>query len=120
MKKIYLLAAGLFATSINVSAMPHDLPFFGINTVMDKCHIEDNDFSYKGEAKTKLTMNKNFVLATCKAEYIVDEENPIEIEGRVEVNTCMIMTKEGRKSGTGGFTVSQGGIVTAICKAPRP
>ncbi len=73
MNKISILTAGLFITSFNVSAMPehqHEAPFLGINPVMEKCHMiaEDDAFAYQGEAKTKLTINKNFVLATCKAE----------------------------------------------------
>mgnify|MGYP007022654806 FL=1 len=113
----------------NINAMPmHEAPFVGINPVMEKCHIiaEDDTFTYQGEAKTKLTINKNYVLATCKAEYIVDYENPIEIEGRVEGIPCMIGIPEwadlevkGHSEGIGGFTASQDGVVTATCKAPR-
>ena len=113
----------------NINAMPmHEAPFVGINPVMEKCHIiaEDDNFAHQGPAKTKLTINKNYVLATCKAEYIVDHENPIEIEGRVEGIPCMIgipgwadLEVKGPSNGIGGFTVSQGGVVTATCKAPR-
>lgn len=138
MKKLLLLGAGLLISAMNVNAMggggDHEAPFVGINPVMEKCHIiaeddesvENDEFAYQGEAKTKLTINKNYVLATCKAEYIVDKENPIDIQGRVEGIPCMIgipgwagLEVKGPSKGTGGFTVSQGGVVTATCKAPR-
>ena len=124
MQKTLLLGAGLLVSAMNINAMPmqHDAPFVGINPVMEKCHIiaEGDEFTYQGGAKTKLTINKNYVLATCKAEYIVDKENPIDIQGRVEGIPCRVMIpKTGKFEGTGGFTVSQGGVVTATCKAPR-
>jgi len=129
MKKLLLLGAGLLVSAMNVNAMPmHEAPFVGINPVMEKCHIiaEYDEFAYQGPAETKLTINKNYVLATCKAEYIVDKENPIDIQGRVEGIPCMVgipgwagLEVKGPSAGTGGFTVSQGGIVTATCKAPR-
>ena len=130
MQKTLLLGAGLLVSAMNINAMPmqHEAPFVGINPVMEKCHIiaEGDEFAYQGGAKTKLTINKNYVLATCKAEYIVDKENPIDIQGRVEGIPCMIgipgwagLEVKGPSTGTGGFTVSQGGAVTATCKAPR-
>jgi len=129
MKKLLLLGVGLLVSAMNVNAMPmHEAPFVGINPVMEKCHIiaEYDEFAYQGPAETKLTINKNYVLATCKAEYIVDKENPIDIQGRVEGIPCMVgipgwagLEVKGPSAGTGGFTVSQGGIVTATCKAPR-
>ena len=129
MKKIFGLGAVLLVSTMNVNAMPqHQAPFVGINPVMNMCHIiaEDESFAHQGPAETKLTINKNYVLATCKAEYIVDEENPIDIQGRVEGIPCMIgipgwagLEVKGPSAGTGGFTVNQGGAVTATCKAPR-
>ncbi|NOR79646.1 MAG: hypothetical protein GQ529_02245 [Methyloprofundus sp.] len=132
MKKIFLLSAGLLVFTMNVNAMPHhdmEAPFVVINPVMEKCNIlaeEDDAFTYHGPAKTKLTINKNYVMATCKAEYIVDKENPIDIQGRVEGIDCMVgipgwagLEVKGPSKGIGGFTVSQGGVVTATCKAPR-
>jgi|GEM_PF-1573455 len=124
MKKMIILGAGLFITAMNVNAMqPHEAPFAGINTVKNMCHIvaEENAFTYKGDAKTKLTINKNYILASCKAEYILDKENPIEIEGRVEGIPCNIKVAGENVPfrGTGGFTVNQGGSVTATCKVPR-
>jgi len=136
MKKLLLLGAGLLVSAMNVNAMGgmggdggHDAPFVGINPVMEKCHIiaeEGDDFEYKGQAKTKLTINRNYVLATCKAEYIMDEETLIDIQGGAEGISCMIgipgkagLEVKGRSFGTGGFTVSQSGVVTAHCKAPR-
>jgi len=130
MKKIsFLLSSMAMLLSANsINAMPmHDAPV-GINPVMERCHIiaEDASFAHQGPAKTKLTINKNYVLATCKAEYIVDPENPIEIEGRVEGIDCMIgipgwagLEVKGPSFGTGGYTVSQGGVVTATCKVAR-
>lgn len=129
MNKILVLGAGLLVSTMNVNAMPqHEAPFVGINPIMNKCHIiaEEGAFAHQGPAETKLTINKNYVLATCKAEYIVDEENPIDIQGRVNGIDCMIgipgwahLEVKGPSAGTGGFTVSQGGVVTAHCKAPR-
>jgi len=129
MKKMLILGAGLFITTMNVNAMPqHDAPFVGINPVMNMCHIiaEDDAFAHQGPAETKFTINKNYILASCKAEYLVDKENPIEIEGRVEGIPCMIgipgwakLEVKGPSFGTGGFTVNQGGSVTATCKVPR-
>jgi len=129
MKMKFLLGVGLLVSAINVNAMPmHEAPFVGINPVMDKCHViaEDDAFTYQGAAETKLTINKNYVLATCKADYIVDEENPIDIQGRVEGIPCMVgipghagLEVRGPSHGVGGFTVNQGGSVTASCKAPR-
>ena len=91
----------------------HEAPFVGINPVMEKYHIlaeEGDEFEYKGEAKTKLTINKNYVLATCKAEYIMDEETLIDIQGRVEGVSCMIgipgkagLEVKGPSFGTGGL-----------------
>ena len=125
-----LLGAGMAITFVNANAMEsHEAPFVGINPLMNMCHIiaEDNVFAYQGPAETKLTINDNYVLATCKAEYIVDEENPIDIQGRVEGIPCRIgipgwagLEVRGPSDGIGGFTVSQGGTVSAKCKAPRP
>ncbi len=124
MKKIHLLAIALTVTSINASAMEHEGPFLGINTMMDMCHMisEDDDFEYRGPSKTKLTMNNNFVLATCKGEYIQDAEMIVP-NGRTQaVPTCRIKVKgvKGTFQGTGGFTVdSEDGTVSANCKAIR-
>jgi len=125
-----ILGAGLFINAMNASAMPmpHDAPFLGINPINSMCHIiaENEAFTHQGPAETKFTINKNYILASCKAEYLVDKENPIEIEGRVEGIPCMIgipgwakLEVKGPSFGTGGFTVSQGGVVTATCKVPR-
>jgi len=127
-----ILGAGLFIAAMTANAMPHhtpEAPFVGINPIMEKCHIiaENEAFAHQGSADTKFTINKNYILASCKAEYLVDKENPIEIEGRVEGIPCMIgipgwanLEVKGPSFGTGGFTVSQGGVVTATCKVPRP
>ena len=129
MRKQIIISAGITLTAMNVNAMEvHEAPFVGINPVMNMCHViaEDSAFAYQGPAETKLTINENYVLATCKAEYIVDEENPVDIQGRIEGIPCRIgipgwagLEVKGPSDGTGGFTVSQGGIVTANCKAPR-
>jgi len=129
MKKIHLLALVLTATSMNVNAMggmgEHEGPFLGINTMKDMCHMisEDNEFSYQGKSETKLTMNKNFVLATCKAEYIQDDEMSVEdVHGRNQVVNCRIKVQgfHGFFEGRGGFTVdADNGQVSANCKASR-
>ncbi len=56
----------------------------------------------------------------------MDEENPIEIGGRIEGIPCKIgipkwagLEVSGHSIGTGGFTVSEGGVVTAHCKVER-
>jgi len=131
MKKIHLLALALTVTSINVSAMgmggnddmEHQGPFLGINTMKDMCHMisEDENFTYMGKSETKLTMNKNFVLATCKGEYIQDGEMMVP-NGRTQVPACRIKVEgfKGTFQGTGGFTVdSEDGTVSANCKASR-
>jgi hypothetical protein len=128
MKKIYLLGIGLLMSSLNVNAMGgqemmNEAPFIGINTWKDKCHIiaEHDGFTYQGDAKTKVTMNENFVIATCQARYLMDEDLPaVAIEGRNQVSSCRIKV-EGLQpfTGTGGFTVSSGGVVNGNCKAVR-
>jgi len=129
MKKIYLLALGLTVASINVNAMggmgDHEGPFLGINTMKDMCHMisENNDFTYLGKSEIKLTMNKNFVLATCKGEYLQTDEMSVEdLHGRNQVVNCRIKVKghHGTFKGTGGFTVdADEGTVSANCKAAR-
>lgn len=100
----------------------------GINPVMGKCHIAtaDESFMFHGSAETKLTINNNYVMATCKAEYIVDPENSVNTEGREDGIACHVgvpgkagLEVKGPQYGTGGFTVSAGGVATAFCKAPR-
>ena len=128
MKKILLLGAGLLVSVMNVNAMGGGghhptAPFIGINTSDDgRCHIitEGGEFTYKGPAETKLTENKNRRIATCKAEYSVDEEFPVEIDGRVGDIPCRIgIPGTGHFDGTGGFTVSKGGVVTGNCKVDK-
>ena len=125
MKKINLLAMGLMVTSINVNAMEPEGPFLGINTMKDMCHMvsEGNTFTYKGKSETKLTMNRNFVLATCKGEYLQDDEMTVDtLNGRDQVTNCRIKVKgiAGFFEGTGGFTIdAEEGIVSANCKAIR-
>ena len=129
MKKMYLLAIGLMVSSINANAMggmgEHEGPFLGINTMKGMCHMvsDDNTFTYMGKSETKLTMNKNFVLASCKGEYLQYEEMTIDIpHGRNQVVDCRIKV-EGIPEffqGTGGFTVdTDEGVVSANCKAIR-
>ena len=124
---MYLLAIGLMISSINVNAMggmgEHEGPFLGINTMKGMCHMvsDDNTFTYMGKSETKLTMNKNFVLASCKGEYLQDEEMAIDIpNGRNQVVDCRIKVEgiPGFFEGTGGFTVDvDEGVVSANCKA---
>lgn len=129
MNKMTFLAIALSAASFNVNAMggmgEHEGPFLGINTMKDMCHMvsEDNSFIYKGPSETKLTMNKNFVLATCKGEYLQDDEMSVEpLHGRNQVVDCRIKVQgvPGFFEGTGGFTVdADEGTVSANCKANR-
>ncbi len=120
-----LLAISLTVASINVNAMEPTGPFLGINTMKGMCHMvsEDNSFIYRGKSETKLTMNKNFVLATCKGEYIQDADMSIDdINGREQVVDCRIKVEgiSGFFNGTGGFTVdTEEGFVSANCKAIR-
>jgi len=129
---MYLLALGLTVASINVNAMggmggmgDHVGPFLGINTMKDMCHMisEGNDFSYQGKSETKLTMNKNFVLATCKGEYLQDDDMSVEdVHGRNQIVNCRIKVKgyHGFFEGKGGFTVdADEGTVSSNCKAVR-
>jgi len=125
MKKIYILATTLMLSSINVNAAPHEGPFLGINTMEEKqmCHMitEGDDFEYKLPSEITLTMNNNFVLATCKGEYLQDPDVIIE-PGRTKVSNCRIKV-DGHADffeGTGGFTVdTYQGVVSANCKAIR-
>jgi len=128
MKKILVLASALMATTsmtaYSMEAPMHEAPFAGINTVMEKCHIiSENEFMYKGAAKTKLTINKNYILASCTAKYLEVKEAPVQNEGRVSEIPCIIAVEEDeaviKYSGVGGFTVSQGGVVTANCKVDK-
>ncbi|TXL00895.1 hypothetical protein BMR02_04910 [Methylococcaceae bacterium HT1] len=61
----------------NVSAKPAgpEGDFIGINISKEHCRMQaaDESFAYMGEAKVKYTMNKNFRLATCKADYLQEE-----------------------------------------------
>ena len=84
MKKLFLLGAGLLVSAMNINAMRPDVPFIGINPSEGHCHIEatGGELSYMGKAEVKFTENRNFMIATCKAEYDVDEELPIDIQGR--------------------------------------
>lgn len=126
---MYLLTIGLMASSINVNAMggmgDHEGPFLGINTMKDMCHMisDDNTFTYKGPSETKLTMNNNFVLATCKGVYLQAEEMAIDLpNGRNQVVDCRIKVEgiPGFFEGIGGFTVdTDEGTVSANCKVIR-
>ncbi len=128
MKKICLLGIGLMVAAFNANAIGggeqmHEAPFIGINTWKDKCHIiaENDAFTYQGDAKTKVTMNDQFVIATCQARYLSDEDvEPVYIDGRNQVTGCHIKV-EGLPAfiGNGGFTVSPDGVVNGNCKALR-
>jgi len=126
MKKICLLGIGLMIATFNAYAMESEQmmpegPFIGINTWKDKCHVvtEDNAFLYMGDAKTKVTMNDQFVIATCQVVYPTDADVP-PVNGRNEVANCHIKV-EGYPGfqGQGGFTISADGIINGNCKAPR-
>ena len=127
MKKIFLLGAGLMLSALNVNAMEmHPGPFIGINTFKDKCQTttEDESFSFMGDAKTKFTMNKNFVIATCKADVensmrsdMAGEEAIVE---RDDIPCRIAVRKPGSKppmvhyDGMGGFTVTPSGNIKAM------
>jgi hypothetical protein len=130
MKKIFLLGVGLMISTVNVNAMQmHDGPFIGINTFKDKCQAvtEDESFRYIGDAKTKVTMNKNFVIATCKADVddsmfdeIMVEETIIErddIPCKIAVRKPNSHPPMAHYNGTGGFTVTPSGNINGHCKA---
>ena len=134
MKKIFLLGIGLMVSAVNINAMElHEGPFVGINTFKDKCQAatagepsDDGFFGYIGEAKTKVIMNKNFVIATCKAdvddttlEYLAGEEAIVE---RDDIPCRIVVKKPGphqpmtHYDGTGGFTVTPSGNINGHCK----
>jgi len=124
MKKSLLLGAVLLVSAINVNAMATtttaDVPFIGINPVKGVCHIEatDGEFSYMGPAEVRFTENRKFMIAVCKAEYDVNEDYPIDIQGRKA--SCRIrIPGKGPTEGVGGFTVSQGGLVSGRCKVEK-
>jgi len=124
MKKMFLFTITLITASINANAADDTGAFLGINTMMDKCHMEtvDDTFIFKGiPAETKITMNKNYVLATCKAEYLQDEEAVEYPNGRNHSYACRIRDdKPGYYEGTGGFTIdSDEGTVSGNCKADK-
>lgn len=114
----------------NVSAMPSfDGSFLGINVSMEHCRMqtEDDSFAYMGEAKTKYTMNKNYILANCKAEYLQDEELEQAVIERADI-PCRIAKNnpdpEARPKmihydGMGGFTVTPSGYVIGHCRAEK-
>ena len=88
MKKIFqfLGSSAIVLFVNNANAMPTvEGNFLGINTWKEHCRMQTDDgsFAYMGEAKVKYTMNKNFILANCKAEYLQDEEETEEMEGAV-------------------------------------
>ena len=134
MKKIFLLGIGLMVSAANVNAMElHDGPFIGINTFKDKCQAategeptDDGFFGYIGDAKTKVVMNKNFVIATCKAdvddttlEYLAGEEAIVErddIPCRIAVKKPGSHPPMAHYDGTGGFTVTPSGNINGHCK----
>lgn len=116
-------------SALNVNAMElHDGPFIGINTFKDKCQVstEDESFRFMGDGKTKITMNKNFVIATCKAdvddsmvEYMAGEEAIVE---RDDILCRIAVKKPGPKQpmthydGMGSFTVTPSGNINGYCK----
>lgn len=144
MKKIsFLFCAVSIVLSVNqVNAMPtFDGSFLGINTAKDHCRMqtEDGSFTYMGGAKTKLTMNNNYVISSCKAEHELGdkiEEAMVEREDipcRIAMENSMGMEKpmgtEGSMGngkpkmihyeGVGGFTVTPAGNVAGHCKAEK-
>lgn len=123
----------------NVSAMPQpEGNFLGINLSKEHCRMQvedgdedgDFDFEYRGEGKVKYTKNKNYILATCKAEYLQVEDgeggdDTVE-QAIVERDDIKCMIAEENTPGTkphmihyvgvGGFTVTPNGQVIGRCK----
>ena len=133
MKKIFLLGIGLMVSAANVNAMElHAGPFIGINTFKDKCQAategeptDDGFFGYIGDAKTKVIMNQDVVIATCKAdvddttlEYLAGEEAIVgeDIPCRIAVKKPGSHPPMAHYDGTGGFTVTPSGNINGHCK----
>ena len=128
MKKIFLLGIGLMISALNVNAMElHDGPFVGINTFKDKCQAstEGNSFGFMGDGKTKLIMNQDVVIATCKADiedsmvnYMAGEEAIVEedIPCRIAVKKPGHHQPMTHYDGIGRFTVTPSGNINGHCK----
>ena len=135
MKKI-LLAVAAIVVSINVSAMEgpggpennncydnHDAPFLGINTAKEKCCIVFNDemdgkTAVHAKADISYTINKKFVIGTCKVT--IPEGSEFDVApGRVKVEGCAVKVMgHGKSTGDGGFTIDQDeGVISGNCKA---
>lgn len=137
MKKILQLlcvsAAILFANNVSAKPAGPEGDFIGINISKEHCRMQaaDESFAYMGEAKVKYTMNKNFRLATCKADYLQEEpEEAIVVRDDVpckiaEMNPDWVKGEPGNGpkmfhyDGMGGYTVTPSGQVIGHCKAER-
>jgi len=135
MKKLSFLTSLIVIIYTNtVSAMGGGQPpidHIGINTFNEMCHITTDieEFMYKGGARTQLIENKNFLLATCKAEYPQDPDMINEIVERADT-PCVIGVENPtfdsgtdspkdkiiRHHGSGGFTITPSGNAAGFCK----
>ena len=116
-------------STLNVNAMGlHNGPFIGINTSKDRCQASTvgNSYRYMGEGISKVSMNQDVVVATCKAdvdnsetmvEYMAGEEAIVEedIPCRIAVKKTGAQ-KMTHYDGIGGFTVTPSGNINGHCK----
>lgn len=109
----------LFLITSNANAGHHDAPSIGMNPAQGMCHLisAEGDTSYKGPGEIKVTMNKKFAIAKCKAELDADEDvTPTYVE-RADVPCHFHNGDGGFYEGYGGFTTTSSGNVIARCKA---
>lgn len=130
-------AAMLFVSNVSAMSSGPKGDFLGINISKEHCRMQavdgdgGFDFEHRGEGKVKYTMNKNFILATCKANYLQDVELEQAIVERADI-PCKIAKENpdfkpgqghGPKmvhfEGFGGFTVTPSGQVIGRCKAEK-
>ena len=137
MKKIFQILCISVAMLLvnNVSAMPMpDGDFLGVNVSMEHCRMQTDDYSFvfKGDVKIKKMENKNYIIATCKAEAEVEFEQAEVVRDDI---TCRIAKKNpdfeqggghgpghGKMihyKGIGGFTITPSGQVIGRCKADK-